>query len=68
MIGPYQYTTEWLKERFYTSGEAATQRIQASIDRHVQEGWELFECHPIATASVWQWTILIFRRPHERTQ
>jgi hypothetical protein len=62
MTGPYRYKTLWLQESFFTSGKTAAQHIQEAIDSHVEQGWELFECHPIATAMSWQWTILIFRR------
>ena len=67
MAGPYRYKTVWLKEWFFTSGEKATQNIQASIDEHVAQGWELFECHPVPTAMAWQWTIFIFRQPNDDT-
>jgi hypothetical protein len=63
-MGPHQYETIWLQESFFASGEKAVKNIQDSIDAHVAEGWELFECHPISTAMSWQWTMLIFRRPN----
>lgn len=68
MMGPYKYKTVWLKEGVFTSGERATHNIQAAIDSHVEEGWELFECHPITTATAWRWTILIFRQPQVQNQ
>mgnify|MGYP001457323661 CR=1 FL=1 len=36
--------------------------IQKAIDVHVAEGWELFQYHPVQTALVWKWNVLIFRR------
>jgi len=63
MIGPYRYKTVWLQESFFASGNKATENIQEAINSHVEQGWELYECLPIATAFAWRWTILIFRRP-----
>ena len=43
------------------------ERIQRSIDEHVTDGWELFVYHPVQTALVWKWNILIFRKPSDGT-
>jgi hypothetical protein len=63
MAGPYRYKVVWLKEWFFARGDKMTANIQKAIDWHVQDGWELFECHPMPTAYTWQMTFLVFRRP-----
>lgn len=63
MMGPYFYKTVLVTIGTFSSADVATSRIQASIDEHVADGWELFEFRPVPLAMTWKWNVLIFRKP-----
>jgi hypothetical protein len=61
-MGPYEYKTAYVSIGLFGSPRNGAEKIQRAIDEHVQDGWELFEYHPVQTAFVWNWNIVIFRR------
>ena len=65
-MGPYKYKTVYV-DGGGLFGTTTTQvnRIQASIEMHTSEGWELFQYHPVQTALIWKWNILIFRKKND---
>ena len=63
MMGPYSYKTVLVTLGTFSSAEDAMSRIQAAIDEHVADGWELFEFRPVPLAINWKWNVLIFRKP-----
>lgn len=65
-MGPYKYKTVQVNGGVFGSVRKQIELIQQVIDEHVTVGWELQEYHPIATAFVWQWNVLIFRKPRPR--
>ncbi len=62
-MGPYQYKTVYVSIGIFGRPVTGATKIQKKIDEHVEEGWELFEYHPIPSAFAWVWNILIFRKP-----
>ena len=62
-MGPYVYKTVFVTVGAFRSGDVAVSQIQAAIDAHVADGWELFEFRPVQLAVVWRWNVLIFRKP-----
>lgn len=62
---PYEYKTVNVNIGIFGSPRNGVAKIQAVLDQHVQEGWELFQYNPVQTAFVWNWNVLIFRRPIE---
>lgn len=64
-MGPYAYKTVSVSIGTFCSLRRGAEKIQRVIDEHVREGWEVFEYHPLQTAVVWNWNIVIFRKPQE---
>lgn len=65
-MGPYRYKTVHVNGGVFSSVRKQIERIQQVIDEHVTVGWELQEYHPVPTALVWQWNVLIFRKPRPK--
>ena len=63
-MGPYKYKTIYLNVGMFGSPQSAVEKIQRAIDDHVNDGWDLFEYHPVQTAITWKWNVLIFRKPN----
>ena len=62
-MNPYEYKTVYVNGGgLFGTTKTQVARIQQSIDDHVADGWELFQYHPVQTAFLWKWNILIFRR------
>ena len=55
----YEYKTLYLSIGLFGSPQRGAEKIQCTIDQHVRDGWELFQYHPIQTAFIWKWNILI---------
>ena len=64
-MGPFQYKTVFVSIGIFGKAEDGVKKIQEEIDEHVKDGWELFQYQPVHTLLVWEWNILIFRRPTE---
>ena len=65
-MGPYEYRTVYVSIGMFGSPQRGAEKIQREIDDYVRDGWELFQYHPVQTAFVWNWNILIFRKPRQK--
>ena len=52
-MGPYQYRPRTLDIGLFSSIATAERRIQEEIDKHVTDGWELFQIHPAPLSLSW---------------